>query len=205
MVEALAAGGRQAGQAVFQHLFRLETFHLQVPAGCIHQGSLRDQPDQFTVVDRYTVSSRLTPDHFYHPAQRRFPKIGQVHRNLGQPVHLYPNGFDVAQPSGRIADRPGHLFSDADVVCAQIHVEGNQGLARPDDDCPRRTQQARPKIGYALGVAADLFFQGFVFAAADILQILALRAGGGFFVQIYRQVQFGAYPFAQPPGQFHAF
>ena len=87
----------------------------------------------------------------------------------------------------------------------QVDVEGDQRLARPDHGRAGWADSFRAEIRVALGVDTHFFFQRFILAAADVLQVLALRAGGGLFIQVDRDVQLGADPLAQPAGDQHAF
>ena len=61
-VAGAAGTGLGGSQALLQYLLRLELVELQIPTGGLHQRFLRDQADQFAVMDAHAVAFGLAAD-----------------------------------------------------------------------------------------------------------------------------------------------
>src|SRR5208337_2034082 len=112
-------------------------------------------------------------------------KVGQVHGNLGQTAHQESGALHKAQTA--IGETHGlrDFFRDLNVGRVEEDVVSDEKLARAHDGCARcRMHAGLAKIRAAGRIGRDLGADAFELPATDVLQILALRRGGGGFVKI---------------------
>ena len=177
---------------------------LGVPDRRIHQRFLGDQSDQFAVMNGDAVALGFAPNGFDHAREGRLAEVGEVHRDLRAAIHEQAQPFDIAQPARRMPNGLGDFLGDVHIARGEIHVEGDQRIARADDGCSRRAKSGGTEIGLALGVGFDLGFEPLVLTFADVFEIGAFGTSCRRFIQIDGDAEFVPDALTQPFGQCDA-
>jgi len=154
--------------------------------------------------DQRAVTGGFPPDQLDGAVDGRLLEVGQVHGDLGLPLHQHAHRLDEVQAAAGMADGAGDPVGDPDVGRVQVDVEGDQEGARADDGRPRRAEGRRAEVRGAVGIGGDALLQPFIFARADGRQVLALRTGRCRFVEVNRDAQFAAHPLPQAAGDGYA-
>ena len=99
---------------------------------------MRDQADQFAVMNAHPIALGFTTDGFHHERNGSLTVVGQVHRHLGTPLDEQTQRLDIAQAARRVTDGFGNFLGNLDIVACEIDVVGNQVIARSDNRGPGR-------------------------------------------------------------------
>ena len=91
-----------------------------------------------------------------------------------------------------MTDLLGDGLGNAEILRCQVNIVGDERMARPDDGGPGGAQPGGAKVRLPYWVRCDLHFEPFILPMANVLKVGAFRAGGGFLVQIDRDIQFPA-------------
>ena len=204
----LLSFSQHSRQAVFQNLLlRVKALQLQEEVAAGFQRALGDQAHDLAAHNGDAIAFGFALDHLEGAEDGSALKVGEVHGNLGQVARLqvHAHGLDVAQAAAGKTDSLADFLGDADVAGVQVDVVSDQKLPRPDHSGAGGGVQARlANVGRALRVGDDFLAQALELSATDVLQVGALRAGGGFLVEIDGNLV--AFPdlFAHLPGQLDA-
>ena len=96
-------------------------------------------------------------------------------------------------------------MGDADIGRIEENIVGDQRLAGADYGCPRGTHPLWTQIRLAVRIRGNCFLDALKLPAPDILQVFAVLADGGIFVEVDRNVQSLCHAFAEPPRHLDTF
>ena len=112
----------------------IEAVNSQIVLQRAGQGGKRRQADDLASEDRNPVAGRLHADGFKDPIDRVLAKIGDVHGYLDNALvlELDTPRLDELNAPTRLADGPGDLVGDFQLVRSKIDIVGDKWKTRPD-------------------------------------------------------------------------
>ena len=131
----------------------------------------------------------FAPDHLNDAANRRLPKVRQVHRNLCAAFDQKSKRFHISQSARRLTNGFRDFLGDVNFGCRQINIEGDQRTACADHGRTRSSKFRGAIIRFTIRIGFNLRFESLVLSSANIFEIGSFGTRRRRFIQIDRDVE----------------